>query len=88
MIVDILLLRKVWTCAENISAGGCWRRSEQAGVKEEELEIHGCVERGHADNWCDRGRCRGQGEMKEDDLPWRLREKKLDEAERGRKILF
>ena len=42
----------------------CSRWRHQAGGKE---EIHGCCERGYADSWCDRIRCRGQGMMEEND---------------------
>lgn len=30
-------------------------------------EIHACREGGHTGNWCERRRCRGEGEMKEDE---------------------
>ena len=47
---------------------------QEAQMKTKE-EIHRCGERGHADSWCDRRRCRGQDEIKEVESLWLLLEK-------------
>ena len=50
-------------------------------------QIYGCGERGHADIWCTRRRCRVPGEMEEDDSLWRLIEK-LGRAKTGPTSIF
>ena len=67
----------VWTCAEE-GQGICWQKDDQDGATRQEAkpkteeEIHGCDERGLADSWCEKRRCRGEGEIEGDDLLWRL----------------
>ena len=70
-------------CSEgiaNVLVDGCSRWSYQEESKE---EIQGCGERGYEDSWWDRRRCRGQGEMKEDNSLWQILEK-IGTTERGR----
>ena len=75
----------VCVCAEK----GCEvcqeKDAEDEAAREEEMEdkemVYRCVEGGRAGGWCDRGRCRGQGEMEGDPL-WLPR---TGEAERRRR---
>ena len=46
---------------------GAARQMKEGETKE---DISGCGEGGHAGVWCDKGRCRRQGEMKMDDPLW------------------
>ena len=59
--------------------------TRQEAMRKNEEEVRGCGERGYADSWRDRRRCRGQREKEDDDLLWRLVEK-LSGAERGRRL--
>lgn len=46
-----------------------WRKL-QTMLKTTE-NVHGCRDRGHAEDWCDTG-CQGQGQMEADDTLWQL----------------
>ena len=47
-------------------------RRQKRRIKE---ETHGCGENGQTDSWFENTRCRGPGEMEEDDFLYRLLEK-------------
>lgn len=58
---------------------------ELPGRRKTAEEIHGCSEGGHPEGWHERRGCKGQGQMKADDLLWRLL-KIPSERKRGRRM--